>query len=40
MRDGYDKMRLAGAMAREALKSAAADRLGVAASTLRPKTAR
>ncbi|HFQ15509.1 MAG TPA: xanthine dehydrogenase family protein molybdopterin-binding subunit, partial [Rhodobacteraceae bacterium] len=32
--DGYYKMRLAGAMAREALLAAAADRLGVAATSL------
>jgi isoquinoline 1-oxidoreductase subunit beta len=34
-RDGFEKMRHAGASARETLKRAAADRLGVAAETLR-----
>uniref|UniRef100_UPI0035132C4B xanthine dehydrogenase family protein molybdopterin-binding subunit n=1 Tax=Pararhodobacter marinus TaxID=2184063 RepID=UPI0035132C4B len=35
VRDGFDKMRLAGASARETLKLAAAERLGVAADRLR-----
>ncbi|WP_209424919.1 molybdopterin cofactor-binding domain-containing protein [Pararhodobacter sp. SW119] len=35
IRDGYDSLRLAGASAREALKSVAADRLGVPVADLR-----
>ncbi len=35
IRDGYDKLRLAGASAREALKAAAAERLGLPVETLR-----
>ncbi len=40
MRDGFVKMRLAGAAAREALKSAAAERLGVDAAALRTEAGR
>ena len=40
MRDGYEKMRAAGAGAREALKEAAADRLGVARARLRTENGR
>ena len=35
MKDGYERMRLAGATAREALKAAAAERLGIRASELK-----
>ena len=38
MRDGYERMRIAGATAREALKQAAANRLGVSRSDLRTES--
>ncbi|MCB1397373.1 MAG: xanthine dehydrogenase family protein molybdopterin-binding subunit [Rhodobacter sp.] len=38
IRDGYNRLRQVGASAREVLKAAAADRLGVAAATLRTES--
>ncbi|MBB97201.1 MAG: isoquinoline 1-oxidoreductase [Rhodobacteraceae bacterium] len=40
MRDGFDRLREAGASARETLKLAASDRLGVAAASLRTESGR